>query len=470
MAKGKGELQTYWLRTTSPSEFNGSVFREGHEGSSSDSGVSVSMGNQISHEVLDEKDQRLISWNVQRFTGLLEAIAASRGEKMMVDDDPSCSTFSTDAASISSSSNSTALPFEEVKEVIRLSILPPTRLSTSVSSSSNKNPIDPEAITQLEEYITLVSQMYERHPFHCFEHASHVTMSVLKMMSRFESTRNSWNSNKICGNVFEIKEDSQEDGLLGCYNFASDPLTLFSCAFSALIHDVLHPGVPNGQLMKEDPEVADHYKHRSVAEQRSFDVAYGLLMESKFDALRKAIYQNRAEETKFRQLVLNSVMATDVFDPDLKRLRNDRWEKAFGEQQGDYDMTEVVDRQATIVIEHLIQASDVAHTMQHWNVYRKWNQRLFDEMYRAYLDGRSGNDPSEFWYKGEIAFFDHYVIPLAEKLKDCGAFGVSSAEYLDFALKNRKEWECKGETIVEGMKATYRKAIGKSADSSRHCS
>jgi hypothetical protein len=32
---------------------------------------------------------------------------------------------------------------------------------------------------------------------------------------------------------------------------------------------------------------------------------------------------------------------------------------------------EDINRKATIVIEHLIQASDVSHTMQHWHVYQK---------------------------------------------------------------------------------------------------
>ena len=92
-----------------------------------------------------------------------------------------------------------------------------------------------------------------------------------------------------------------------------------------------------------------------------------------------------------------------------------------------------VNRKATIVIEHLIQASDVAHTMQHWHIYRKWNERFFCECYQAYKDGRADTDPSENWYKGEIGFFDYYIIPLAKKLKDCGVFGVSSDEYCKLA-------------------------------------
>ena len=59
-------------------------------------------------------------------------------------------------------------------------------------------------------------------------------------------------------------------------------------------------------------------------------------------------------------------------------LRKARWNKAFNDDNSEnnsdtkYTIEDVVNRKATIVIEHLIQASDVAHTMQHWDVYRKW--------------------------------------------------------------------------------------------------
>ena len=69
----------------------------------------------------------------------------------------------------------------------------------------------------------------------------------------------------------------------------------------------------------------------------------------------------------------------------------------------------------------------------------------------AYRAGRVETDPSENWYKGEMGFFDFYIIPLAKKLKDCGVFGVSSGEYLDYALKNRQEWEDKGQAVVAEM-------------------
>ena len=47
-------------------------------------------------------------------------------------------------------------------------------------------------------------------------------------------------------------------------------------------------------------------------------------------------------------------------------------------------------------------------------------------------------------YQGEIGFFDFYIIPLAQKLMECGVFGVSGDEFLNYARANRREWEIKG--------------------------
>jgi hypothetical protein len=98
-------------------------------------------------------------------------------------------------------------------------------------------------------------------------------------------------------------------------------------------------------------------------------------MDFSFRELRMAIYSNADELKRFRQLVVNTVMATDIMDKDLKEVRNARWDKAFKESSSLESQKDIVDRKATIVIEHLIQASDVAHTMQHWHIYLVSTQR-----------------------------------------------------------------------------------------------
>ena len=90
-------------------------------------------------------------------------------------------------------------------------------------------------------------------------------------------------------------------------------------------------------------------------------------MGLQYTELRQAIYQTKEEFQRFRQLMVNAVLATDIMDKELKALRNSRWEKTFADKSHGADTKDNdVSRKATIVIEHIIQASDVSHTMQHW--------------------------------------------------------------------------------------------------------
>jgi hypothetical protein len=265
-------------------------------------------------------------------------------------------------------------------------------------------------------------------------------MSVVKLLSRITDP---------------AKKLTYETGAGGSIDHShginSDPLTQFACVFSAITHDVDHPGVPNNQLVYENTGIATLYQNKSVAEQNSVDLTWELLMEEEFSALRGAICSNEEEKKRFRQLLVNVVLATDIMDKDLKSLRDARWSKAFTELPEAEAPGQTMNRKATIVIEHLIQASDVAHTMQHWDVFRKWNACLFREMHQAYSEGRAEKNPAESWFKGEIGFFDFYIIPLAKKLDECGSFGVSSQEYLKYALGNRQRWEVQGEEIVADL-------------------
>jgi hypothetical protein len=152
------------------------------------------------------------------------------------------------------------------------------------------------------------------------------------------------------------------------------------------------------------------------------------------------------------ELTVLVVFASFSFDKDLLALRNIRWNRAFvGDGASETDL------KATIVIEHIMQAADVAHTMQHWHVYQRWNEKLFVELCNAY-DGGRGPDkhPALGWYQGELWFFDNYVIPLANRLDECGVFGVCSDECLNYALENRQEWESTGEEVVKDMVKRYK--------------
>ncbi|CAB9499168.1 Receptor-type guanylate cyclase gcy [Seminavis robusta] len=457
----KGELQTYWLARGGRAA---SLLASSGAADLSSQGLGTSSGDSEESDLADvlglDSQQRWIEWNLELFKDQLKQIVARRESTVR----SSSELFSgSDDLDIEAD-----MPLEEVKEIIEL---PGFDKKAAKRQLENKEvTLSPLVVEQLRELITRIANEYNDNPFHNFAHASYVVMAVQKYMNRI-----------VAASEVDVGEDEERhrSSTMAAihdhtYGITSDPLTQFACLFSALIHDVDHPGVPNGQLIKEDERIASRYKNRSVAEQKSLDISWLILMESDFDELRSTVCHNSRELRRFRELVVNSVMATDLGDAELKALRNARWEKAFATMDISTTHTgresfsnndeenprpvrksrEATNRKATIVIEHLIQAADVAHMSQHWHIYRKWNERLFREMYKAFREDRSDTNPADFWYKGELGFIDYYVVPLSKKLRDCGVFGPTSDENLNYATNNRSMWEKEGEDIVAKMLET----------------
>lgn len=477
-AKGKGDLETFWL--VAPNRRASCVeTAENHSESTDEPEVlngSGNVSNQASKPIITQHDdsnnastlvdrtlkepkplppklQRLVRWNADVLNRLLKQIVARRtAAKAQMGLHGMQHKIMKQMASHSPDNGGVTVRtvIDEVKEVIAL---------PKFDAKAARNQQDPRSIQldkdvteQLHNYVAVIASLYRTEvPFHNFEHASHVTMSVVKMLSRVVSP------DEVLSAQQQDENSMQRNLHDHTYGITSDPLTQFAVVLSALIHDVDHTGVPNATLVKEGNHLAQVYDNKSVAEQNSVDIALDLLMDASFDQLRATIYASDDESKRFRQLVVNTVMATDIVDKDLKTLRNARWEKAFQHKvlHDADDIQEDVNRKATIVIEHLIQASDVAHTMQHWHIYRKWNENFFFENLNAFYQGRLEKNPAEFWYKGEMGFFDFYIIPLTKKLKECGVFGVSCDEYLNYAVANRKEWESRGEDAVAEMVEKY---------------
>jgi hypothetical protein len=242
----------------------------------------------------------------------------------------------------------------------------------------------------------------------------------------------------------------EDDGL-------DDPLARFTLVLAAIVHDADHSGVPNGQLNKEKDSVAVAYDMKSAAEQNSLDITWNLLAKEEYKDLRRTIYTSRSDLLRFRGLLVHTVLVTDIVNKDLQSERKIRWNRVFGETDCvpgsspvDDDRT-VEERQSerrTALLELVIQASDVSHTMQHWHIYRQWNTCLFHESDKAWEDGRAETDPRGGWEKGEIGFFKFYILPLADRVKHSSAFGALGSELHACAQSNMLEWEMKGGDVV----------------------
>ncbi|KAL3919374.1 MAG: hypothetical protein SGILL_003786, partial [Bacillariaceae sp.] len=436
-AKGKGFLSTYFLVLQSSDTASCGNSTSGL----SSAGSLHSRGSFASSTGSNDRQMVSVDWTVEVLANILKSVVARRKARGIK---PSAEHHIQRMENASVAHDGNKIAIDELCGYVTL----PDFSDSDFGLDASMVVLPDEVMHELRDYVQSIAELYNmNNPFHNFDHANHVVLSVNKLLSRI-------NTPDLDG--------GQEETHMHTYGITSSPLTWFSVILSALLHDVDHSGVSNAQLLKEKSPIAYLYRNKSVAEQNSFDIGWDLLMEDQYKNLRNTIYSTTGEFKRFRQLTLNAVLATDVFDKDLKKDRQDRWDKAFQdidpEDMDEFDMQKLTNMKASIVIEHLIQASDVAHTMQHWHIYRKWNEKLYMEMYKAFKEGRMEKDPTEFWYQGEIGFFDHYVIPLAGKLNVCGVFGVSSAEYLNYAEQNRAEWEKRGERIVKDLN---KKALAK---------
>jgi hypothetical protein len=364
---------------------------------------------------LSEKEDRLIDWNVEVLLGFLEKIVSRRFEAQ-----------GRQRWSRLTPKEDSVNVLEEVTEII---VLPAFDFKAAKRNGDCSLSLPSTVKSQLKEFVSTIAFLYQGdNPFHNFEHASHVLMSATKLIKRIVSPTDLENSSSDKREKSKLVEELHNS----TFGISSDPLAQFAIVFSALVHDVEHLGVPNGVLVKEKSKIALRYKNKSVAEQNSVVVAWEVLMEERFAELQGCIFASDDERKRFRQLVVNQVMATDIMDRDLHTLRKNRWAKAFHSEEAPISTTEDSNRKATIVMEHIIQASDVAHTMQHWHTYVRWNERLFNEMYTAYLNGRSDKDPSENWYEGKPLMFSvlRFLSSVYRRYTDhCPLFGTLQARF-----------------------------------------
>jgi hypothetical protein len=115
----------------------------------------------------------------------------------------------------------------EVREVIKL-----PEFNARCKSHAENATLNPTVRALLRQYVTEIAMTYRgSNPFHNFEHASHVSMSVAKLLGRIVAS----------DSVYAQDKAASDDHALACalhdhtFGITSDPLTQFACIFAALI-------------------------------------------------------------------------------------------------------------------------------------------------------------------------------------------------------------------------------------------
>jgi hypothetical protein len=110
----------------------------------------------------------------------------------------------------------------------------------------------------------------------------------------------------------------------------------------------------------------------------------------------------------------------------------------------DFDLDETDELRATVVMEQILRAADVAPNIQGWDHMEKWSSRLFFELMESYSAGR-GENPQNGWYDNQITFLEWYILPLARQLNDTGCFGETiGSMFAQIVLENKERWIADG--------------------------
>lgn len=198
VAKGKGEVQTYFLRMDQMTKSVVSRVSSVTSGSNN-SGVDPTERERIA---------RLVSWNTDRILQCLKQIIAKR-----VAQGKAVST--SDILPSEGHHRKGSMPFDEVQEVIELPRRDPQVRDDQVAEYLKSVSIAQAIEEQAKKLVETIANMYWSNCFHNFEHATHVVMSVTKLLSRIVAPR-------ICD--LEDESTSLHDHT---YGITSDPLTQF---------------------------------------------------------------------------------------------------------------------------------------------------------------------------------------------------------------------------------------------------
>lgn len=487
-AKGKGQLQTYWLALSPPTDNNNNnnkMDSRAFRGNSSSTSLNL-LGRQSSDEyevpesykvprsfgggvnglvamfekvekqnTLGDRTRRQADYTVKLLTGILKKIVAHRRGTNGVSVTPTpieLELFASQEKALLSQLQSTT-PLKELGDSIDFASFVGVQNSPTVTAA-DKVQLPKPVLDQLEDFVTTIASMYQSHAFHCWEHASHVTISLTKLYSRLASATKPSIEQSIPSHQKGNRRTKTKEpkGIINDPSFGilNDPLTEFALVFAAMIHDVDHPGISNAKVIKEGSDIAKKYGKKSPLEQHSMESAWAVFQRPAFQDLRRHIYSTEIEMKRFRQLIVTLVMATDIMDRDAAREREKRWDLVFSSKKNKNE-ADAINQRATLVLETMMQVANIAHCTQHWNVFTKWNKRLFEEMSLAYSKGKQmgQKDPADFWYQGEILFFDETVIPMCTRLNESGAFGDDAEEFVNCAKSNRQAWQTKGHDMVD---------------------
>jgi transcription termination factor NusB len=462
-AKGKGELQTYWLKE----DLMGQCRLDKEQPQPRKQYV-ASLWRQLD-DVNNIQVQQLTEWNFQQLEILIKKIVAMNVADVSVRDD----------------GDDGVLHYEEHDGTILDELeIDANVISNLIPACSKKNVnyesvvLPPKVVLELLAFVKAIATNFQSNPFHNFQHSCHMIRSMIKLMDELNKGGSSGKASNV---------------------LAQDPLAQFVVILTCMVQDVDNPGVTNEQLMQEDADMAEYFNRTCLQrkcliylclvsicvytlrrltlvslskflEQNALDVAWELLVGETCENLLQVICSHSAMELeRFRKYMVHAMMATDREDHDLLLARFKRWKEVSSPRHSTNRRNNSGPPswlQSIVSIEQFVQLSNQIHNAQAPEFFSQWNERYFREQYLAYINGRREQDPCEHYYKTLLHLFRKTIVPLTERYssksgqkKNNGMLGKCE-ELSQQAKRNMEEWEREGEAKLSQLASAAKYEFG----------
>ena len=243
--------------------------------------------------------------------------------------------------------------------------------------------------TKLRLFLSLAQANYRQNAYHCWAHAVHVTFNAYRLLQDLKDLE------------------------------SFDDFDVFVLLFSALIHDLDHPGHSNMMEISNNSKMARLYNDQSVIENNSICIAYNLVHDIN-------LFSDLTTEMQgmLRTRCVELVLATDISPPsgkDRAMLVEAKWNamvQAMGNSGGsvgseasggvDCEFKIVTTEQRQRVSIMLLNIADLGSAMQPVNVFSNWSQRLYIE------NNKSTGLTQEQHIKTQQPFMQYLCLPLLQ--------------------------------------------------------
>jgi hypothetical protein len=268
---------------------------------------------------------------------------------------------------------------------------------------------------RLIKFVIKIEEGYNvNNPYHNAMHASSVLHSMYKILT----------SSKI---IDEISSCEREKSLLLLIGY-----------IAAVVHDFRHSGMTNKFLIDTASPAAIIYNDTSPQENFHTASAFKILLDDNYNFFKNF---EKQETRKFRNLIINMVMQTDMQQhfPLLTKFKSRfTHEKKSIIEEGD----------STLILQMALKAADLAHLTYNFDLHKKWVELLQEEMFiQGDIERSMGLPESPLCDRSKQGIIDSqtdFINFVALGMYNALALSFpSTIEMYNMLIKNYNIWESK---------------------------